>query len=751
MIRTHVLVAVALLAGCARPVRHAPTPVTPVAADAPIVPAATGFRYEPGHLVAVVGRDVSVMPAEPPPGAVRADPPLPAGLTLDPVTGRISGRVAQPSAGQLHLLRDDSGAPVAGFHVEVVVAPGGARDRFVSLAGDDQAAGDEAHPFRTIGHAVASATPGTTIYVREGRYVETVRVGNVHGQPGQPVVLRSYPGERVVIDGGLPGPIAWRRATGPGAAPDEWVADVGGDGGKRGEAVNRGAFVDRVPYTRLLTYSRLEDLRSANHLWWRDGSRPGPTTVRGDKKPWTYFGPGLWFDAANGRVHLRLSPTAHGWPGYAEYRGPGDPAAATVTISRREQRALTIQGSSFVEVRDLELVGGGDETVRLEKADDIVLDHVEIRGTTIGLMIASTTRARVLHSRIDGGVPPWTFRSDYKDDYKFELPGQGVVVSRLINKTQRALLHVGPNNRQLEIGYCELENGHDVYMAGVDSELHHCVIRNLHDEALFISHTPDIGNLRIHDNLVAQVLSGVSGAGNRASGPRFIYRNVFDLRAPTAGYRPDGHGRDPRRWGHLFKGNVAAAPLYFYQNTILARPGGQAALLHFRQLERDGVVLHPRWFLNNVIVAEVVDDASDRALSFVPEDQYLDQRSAAGEPLLRSDGNLWVRPAGMRAPMFRCLTLVKGRRCPKGGYTDMSSLPGGFEAHSRVVEIDDAPAAPRAGLATNARASARGKAAEGAATGVPLPAALPDTAGAKPGAGAGEGPARGGVDGRIGY
>jgi hypothetical protein len=710
----------------------------------------TGFRYEPGNLVVVAGSEVAVSPAEPPKAAVHADPPLPDGLALDPSSGTVTGRTKATAPGTLHTLRTADGTAVGALYIEVVARPGRPGDRFVAPTGDDTAAGDEAHPYRSIGRALEGAAPGTTVFVRAGRYHESVRITGLHGAAGRPIVLRGYPGEKPIIDASIAEPLTWTRARGRGAAPDEWVADVGGNGLNKDEVASRGAFVERTPYTRLLTYARLEDLRAENQLWITDGSRPGPTTTRGDRKPWTYFGPGIWFDAETSRVHLRLSPTHHGAAGYAEYTGPRDPAAAKVSVTRRGRRALTVENSSFVEVRDLVLAHGGDETARLENVADVVLDHVDIRAATIGLMVASTTRTRILHTRIDGGVPPWTFRSDYKDDYKYESPTEGTVDNGLIGKTQRSLLYVSGGNRQLEVGYCELENGHDVYVAGIDSEIHHCVIRNLQDEALFVSHTPDVADLRIHDNLITQVLAVVSGAGNKESGARYIYRNVFDLRSPTAGYRPDGRGRDPRRWGQPFKGNVAAAPLYFYQNTILVRPSGQAALLHFRQLERDGVVLHPRWFLNNLIVAELTGPDDDRSLSFVPDSQYLEQRGPDGQPLLRSDGNVWVRPSWAKAPLFRCLTLVDGKRCAENGYARATDLPAGFEAQSRVVTAP--PAATQAGarsaLALTAKA---GVAVEAAPTaGVALPAALPGSDAPARQAGAGDA-LRIGVDARVGY
>ncbi len=63
----------------------------------------------------------------------------------------------------------------------------------VSLAGSNTASGSESAPLRTIQEAVNRATPGTTIMVEAGTYVETVKF-NVSGLPGAPISLISVDG-----------------------------------------------------------------------------------------------------------------------------------------------------------------------------------------------------------------------------------------------------------------------------------------------------------------------------------------------------------------------------------------------------------------------------------------------------------------------------------------------------------------------------------------------------------------------------
>jgi hypothetical protein len=70
------------------------------------------------------------------------------------------------------------------------------------------------------------------------------------------------------------------------------------------DRVKHGAFVDREPYTRLITCSRIEDLR-ADHQTFDDleldEPRPGPKLTdaagaeTGRNRPWVYMGPDICY------------------------------------------------------------------------------------------------------------------------------------------------------------------------------------------------------------------------------------------------------------------------------------------------------------------------------------------------------------------------------------------------------------------------------------------------------------------------
>ncbi len=87
---------------------------------------------------------------------------------------------------------------------EEILEPNVARlsitDYYVSTSGSDSFAGTEAQPFRTINYALSIAGPGSTIFVREGIYVEKINFYN-SGISGSPITLKSYPSEKAIISG----------------------------------------------------------------------------------------------------------------------------------------------------------------------------------------------------------------------------------------------------------------------------------------------------------------------------------------------------------------------------------------------------------------------------------------------------------------------------------------------------------------------------------------------------------------------
>ncbi len=71
-----------------------------------------------------------------------------------------------------------------------------------AVKGNDANDGTREQPWQTVSHAVRQLSAGDTLYLRGGTYYEHVKLTQ-SGQPGQPITIRSYPGELVILDGGF--------------------------------------------------------------------------------------------------------------------------------------------------------------------------------------------------------------------------------------------------------------------------------------------------------------------------------------------------------------------------------------------------------------------------------------------------------------------------------------------------------------------------------------------------------------------
>ena len=72
---------------------------------------------------------------------------------------------------------------------------------YISPEGDDGNNGTIQSPWKTMRHASDHATPGSTVYLREGVYHQKVKITRNGQSSTKPTVFSSYPNEQAVIDG----------------------------------------------------------------------------------------------------------------------------------------------------------------------------------------------------------------------------------------------------------------------------------------------------------------------------------------------------------------------------------------------------------------------------------------------------------------------------------------------------------------------------------------------------------------------
>ena len=91
----------------------------------------------------------------------------------------------------------------------VVGYPVAATEFFVSGTGSDHNDGSQGRPFQTLERAAEEMKPGDVCWLRQGRYRSETRLEGLRGQPGKPYSFKSFPGERVVMDGTVALPVQW--------------------------------------------------------------------------------------------------------------------------------------------------------------------------------------------------------------------------------------------------------------------------------------------------------------------------------------------------------------------------------------------------------------------------------------------------------------------------------------------------------------------------------------------------------------
>ncbi|MBI9017317.1 MAG: hypothetical protein JEZ07_08675 [Phycisphaerae bacterium] len=113
---------------------------------------------------------------------------------------------------ELQLLADDSSnSPTATNTdtIEIEVLDALVEGYFVALGGSDSNNGTYSQPWATIQHAVDSAVAGDIINVRGGKYHQSVTINNLDGTSDDPITIRCYLNEEVIIAGTMPVTSQW--------------------------------------------------------------------------------------------------------------------------------------------------------------------------------------------------------------------------------------------------------------------------------------------------------------------------------------------------------------------------------------------------------------------------------------------------------------------------------------------------------------------------------------------------------------
>jgi hypothetical protein len=384
--------------------------------------------------------------------------------------------------------------------------------------------------------------------------------------------------------------------------------------------------------------------------------------------PYVYMGPGIFYDRDLRKVFLRLDSTNNAVPGLSEFVAGLNASlnANDVPIAlfpNGSRILLDVRNSEHVIFRSLGF-RHGDITISIRAENgvskNIKFDKVEVgtgaSGFEIGGPVVGFTLTR---SIVDGGIPPWIFRSDLKDN--FCLSKSGDTCTRAIAAPAEgmlgALVFRGTASIGTKITNNILRNAHDMYVTGTNVTFARNHVHNLHDEALVLEdgvHTSG----SISENLFEQVLHAFSFAIDAApstSRTVHIHGNVVDLRKPIAGYRPFNplaNRLNVWRYGAPFKPSDSRpeSSVYVDQNTFVTVSGALGDSTAPRHL-MPGIRVGPSnvtRFVNNIVVDEALSTPVDAISRMRPPPPF---NVSTGFLFNR---NLYFRrlPAPQKTPLF---------------------------------------------------------------------------------------------------
>lgn len=383
--------------------------------------------------------------------------------------------------------------------------------------GDDANDGSKTAPWRTVTHAFEQLRAGDTLLLRDGVYYERLYC-SLAGTAKRPITVRSYPGELAVIDGSFrefyENPAeAWEPF------PDGSAGEFRSARPHKNLRNIHGRFGDSM--VGLQVYYHIEDLR---------GER--------------YVGPGIWYNRADGRIHVRLAHYEQTGPirgrgpltekylphrlhQLESYRGETDPRKLSLIVAPFHSVPLLIDRAQHVRFQDLVIRGGGYDAVDMRHGEHIELDNVTIYAGTYGLRARNTGPLTVRDSAIYGSVPPWSTRGETSlQERPWESKGRNL--TRL--NTHALIIPVAgdefsvyffPFNHLWEISNCEFADAHDgLYLGDIDGlKFHHNYVHNFQDDGVYLStfrklYYPQYGPRQIFQNVISGCLTTLAYGGD---------------------------------------------------------------------------------------------------------------------------------------------------------------------------------------------------------------------------------------------
>jgi hypothetical protein len=428
---------------------------------------------------------------------------------------------------------------------------------YISPHGSDQNRGTIDEPWRTLEHALQKLSPGDTLYLRGGTYYENGIVVRTKGTASAPIVIQSYPGERAVIDGGVPYFVD--------APNSDWELVDGNIHLYR----SRRTFLKGFDFVRawlvdddvqLVEYESAENLES-RHYGPLDGLAP------------FYMGPGLQL-RNDGHIYIRLAYNPNDLTDAS-----GEPIAPTPTDSNPNNNSLAVSfathiflldAASYLHLKDVSFSHAQHIMDVRNGSHHITLSGCRLDYGTYGVVFRETTHDwEIHHCEFNNGVPDYIYWTDVKNK-------DGDVIEAY-PEFQSAAMN-GPMS-QFYIHHNLFRNTFDGLMVREDTtntRITENAFIYIRDDAINLSR--GVNNVEVAHNMLWHVMSGISNLGSdKDPGHVYIHHNVIDNSAYQRGGRPGNYRED--NWpiwaiGSPFPdhddGNKASW-WKLYNNTIVSR------------------------------------------------------------------------------------------------------------------------------------------------------------------------------------
>ena len=564
---------------------------------------------------------------------------LPAGLTIDSSSGAISGTIlptavaASPYTVEVSV--NDGQVTTStlfqwSIDAAMALVPGA---KFVAPGGSDSNDGSESAPWATLDHAFSQLTVGDTLYLRGGSYQESGLRINVTGSATNPVLIRNYPGETPVIDGGLQ---AFRQ---PGNNDWELVDPAINLYRSTAQYVLKdiaGKFESQGQLYSLSRYENMADITATNEF-----VSTGPR----------YVGPGVYYAAAEDRIYIRLQPSSPQSLNGVTYNLPTntDPRQLKIYLNDETTAIRLSSSAAYITFTGIDLAQHY-HGFRLSGANHITLSNLTITMNYTAMLLENGSHHVLVDNIIVNALfPPWVAWTDMKGSDGQHQPVPTIKPAGL-SGTDTPLMH------DIEIRNClfnRVFDGHS--FDGYNINIHNNTYNVVDDMAQVGTNSY---NVEIHHNRI--IGPGIShngrGDSSPAPGTKYIHHNIIDSTQPILWGRHDPagilrssytgwHGQKPFPT-HTGSGPGNGDPWKIYHNTVLydgTRLSGGAGHELWKAVNSTG---EAHEVYNNIFIQTTDNPIVD------------DQSTVDGLQIY--DGNLYYRATG-NSPLFKDIADSSGK------------------------------------------------------------------------------------------